>query len=146
MRVLLAGLISALVGCIQLVVILMIESRGTDERSGLIGGDVAFVVFALLVLTEVICVVALSMYRLSPWILKFLRDDWEACRVANAKRRYAAILQYTTVCAVLLRRVVVMIDTHSFSSGLLLSLCVALVSFLMPLFEDKNPDGLRGRN
>ena len=132
MNALLAGLIGGFFGLLQLFAILVIETRDEREKSGLLSSDTAFPIFAALVMTEIMCVMALSIYRISPWLLRKTGDAWEADRVGAARKRYGPMLRRTTVIATVLRRVVVMVDAGSFSPHLALSLGVALAAFLIP--------------
>ena len=109
-----------------------IEMHDDKEKSGMLASDSAFPIFALLVMTEIMCVMALSMYRISPWLLRVTGDQWESDRVTTAKKRYGTILQRTTVVATVARRIVVMVDAGAFSPNLALSLGVALAAFLVP--------------
>jgi hypothetical protein len=132
MNALFAGIVAGFCGLLQLIAIMAIEMQDENEKSGFLASDIAFPIFALLVLTEIMCVLALSMYRISPWLFRKIGDDWEANRIASARERYGTALQSTTIAATVLRRVVVMIDAGSFSSHLALSLGVALAVFLIP--------------
>ncbi len=126
------GLIGGFCGLVQLFAILLIESHEADEQSGFFSSDMAFPIFASLVMTEILCVMALSMYRVAPWVAHLIGDDWEERRISAGKRRYGEILQRTTVVATVLRRAVVMIDAGGFSPKLLFSLGVALAPLLIP--------------
>lgn len=132
MKALVAGLIAGFCGFLQLFAIWMIELQDEKEKSGSLASDSVFPLFALLVITEIMCVMALSMYRIAPWLLRVSGDKWEADRVSSAKKRYGALLQRTAVIAPLARRIVVMVDAGSFSSNLALSFGVALAAFLIP--------------
>lgn len=132
MNTFLASLIGGFCGLLQLVVIAVIESRNEHEQSGLLASDVAFAIFAVLVMAEIICVIALAMYRICPWLLRKTGDAWEADRVDEGRRRSEVWLQNTTVAATVLRRIVVTVDSGSFSSNLLLTLGVALAPLLIP--------------
>jgi len=132
MNALVAGLIAGLCGLLQLFAIMAIEMHDDKEKSGMLASDSAFPIFALLVMTEIMCVMALSMYRIAPWLLRVTGDKWEANRVTTAKKRYGTMLQRATVIATLARRIVVMADAGTFSSNLVLSLGVALAAFLVP--------------
>ena len=132
MNALVAGLIAGFCGFLQLFAIMMIEMQDEKEKSGILASDSIFPLFALLVMTEIMCVMALSMYRIAPWLLRVTGDKWEADRVTAAKKRYGTILQRTAVIAPLARRIVVMLDSGAFSSSLALFLGVALAAFLVP--------------
>ncbi len=127
-----AGLIGAGCGMIQLLVIMGIELSDEREKSGFHTSDRVFPIFAALVMTEILCVRALSMDRISPWLLRKTGDDWKANRVSVARQQYGRTLQRTTVIATVLRRLVVMADAGSFAPHLGLSLGVALASLLVP--------------
>ena len=132
MNALIAGLVAGFCGFLQLFAIMMIEMQDDKEKSGILASDSAFPLFALLVMTEILCVMALSMYRIAPWLLRVTGDKWEAERVTIARKRYGTILQRTAVIAPLARRIVVMLDAGAFSTSLALSLGVALAAFLVP--------------
>ena len=126
------GVIGGFCGLLQLFVILIIESHETEEPSGVFSSDTAFPIFAVLITTEIMCVMALSMYRVAPWVAHLLGDDWEERRISAGKKKYGLILQRTTVAATVLRRLVVMIDAGAFSTNLLFSLSIALAPLLLP--------------
>ncbi len=109
-----------------------VEMHDDKEKSGMLASEYAFLVFAVLVMTEIMCVMALSMYRISPWLLRITGDQGEADRVTAAKKRYGTILQRTTVVATVTRRIVVSMDAGAFSTNLALSLGIALAAFLVP--------------
>jgi hypothetical protein len=132
MNTLIAGLIAGFCGLLQLFAILMIETQDDKEKSGILASDSVFPLFALLVMAEIMCVMALSMYRIAPWLLRVTGEKWEADRITVAKKRYGAILQRTAIIATLARRIVVMLDAGAFSSSLAWSLGVALAAFLVP--------------
>jgi len=129
---LLAGIIGGFCGLLQLFAIFLIESAYDQERSGTLVSDQVFPIFAMLVMTEIICVIALSAYRISPWILRVLGDDWEANRISSAKKKYGTILQRLTLVATVSRRLIVMVDGGAFSFQMLASLCVALLPLIVP--------------
>ena len=131
MNSLLAAMIAGFCGLMQLIVILVIETEN-DEKSGLLTSDDVFPYFALLVMTEIMCIMALSIYRISPWLLRVTGEKREADRVSSAYRRYGTILARTTIVATLLRRGIVMIDTSSFSTNLTFSLLIPLTLILIP--------------
>lgn len=132
MNALLAGLIAGFFGLLQLCAIMMIEMQDEREKSGILAGEAVFPLFALLVMAEIMCVMALSMYRIAPWLLRVTGDKWEADRVTGARKRYGSVLQRAAVIAPLARRIVVMIDAGAFSATLALSLGVALAAFVVP--------------
>lgn len=133
MRVLLASIISGMVGLIQVIVIGIIESQQEEDAEKVIVSDVAGLCFALMLMVECVCVIGLGMYRYSPWILRLLREDpWEINRIVSARKRNARILQYVTMYSAVLRRAVIMADSQSFSTGLILSLFVALLPVVIP--------------
>ncbi len=111
---------------------MIIEMQDDKEKSGILASDSVFPLFALLVMAEIMCVMALSMYRIAPWLLRVTGDKWEADRVAAAKKRYGTILQQTAVIAPLARRILVMVGAGAFSASLALSLGVAVAAFLVP--------------
>jgi hypothetical protein len=132
MNALVAGLLAGFCGFLQLFAIMMIEMQDEKEKSGMLTSDAVFPIFALLVMAEIMCVMALSMYRIAPWLLRVTGDKWEADRVTGARKRYGTVLQRTAVIAPLARRIVVMIDAGAFSASLAFSLGVALAAFLVP--------------
>lgn len=127
-----AGLVGGLCGLLQLLAILFVETQQEDEKSGFHTSDTAFPLFALLVMAEIMCVMALAMYRVSPWVARACGDHAEAKRITQGKEKYGAVLQHSTVFATVLRRLVVMVDAGSFSSHVTLSLCIALAPLFLP--------------
>ena len=132
MRLVFAGLVGAFIGLIQLFVIAAIESRGSDP-SGVHSSGAVFPVWAFLVFLEVVGVIALSMYRVAPWILRILRADWEVRKVLEGRARNRGWIGRSVIACTMLRRAIVMIDVGAWSFDLLLSLAVALACFLVPL-------------
>lgn len=132
MRAFLAALAGGTCGALQLFAILVIEMNQEDERSGLDASDAAWPVFAFLVTVEIISVMALSMYRISPWVARALGDDWEAQRITAGKRRYGVILQRVTVGVTFARRLLVTVDAGAFSLSILYTLSIALIPLLIP--------------
>lgn len=126
------GFIGGLFGFFQLIGILVIETKRAEEKSGMLSSDSVFPVFGLLVMVEIMSVMALSMYRVSPWVARLVGEDAQAERISAGKRRYGKVLQYTTVATTFLRRAVVMIDDGHFSPALMASLSVALAPLLLP--------------
>lgn len=131
MRLIFAGCVGALVGLLQLIAAMAIEAR-EGGPSGIYSSDLAFPIFAILVLAEIFGVIALSMYRIAPWVLRLLRADWEAQKVREGKRDHAGWIAQTVVVAALLRRIVVMVDAQAWSPDLALSLVVTLLCLLIP--------------
>lgn len=132
MKAFLAALVGGACGALQLFAILMVEMNQEDERSGLDASDVAWPIFAFLVTVEIITVMALSMYRTSPWVARALGDDWEAQRITAGKKRYGLVLQRVTVGVTFARRLLVMVDAGAFSMSILYTLSIALVPLLIP--------------
>lgn len=132
MRLAFAGLFGAFIGLIQLFVIAAIESRGSGP-SGVHASDVVYPIWALLVFLEVVGVIALSMYRVAPWILRILRADWEVRKVLEGRAQNRGWIGRSVIACTMLRRAIVMIDAEAWSFDLLLSLAVALACLLVPL-------------
>lgn len=132
MRFFVASLVAAGLGLIQLCVIWFIESQYTQEKSGLLGDEIAFIIFGILIFAEAMCVIALSMYRITPWLLHLMRDDWEANRIKTGRKTRGPILHYVALGAFILRRLVTMVDNQSYSAELLLTLGIALLPFFVP--------------
>jgi hypothetical protein len=131
MRLLFAGCVGAFVGLLQLFAIMAIEFRAGGP-SGIDSSELAFPIFGALVFAEIIGVIALSMYRVAPWILRLLRADWEEQKVREGGKVHSGWLVRLVVVTSLLRRAVVMIDARLWSFDLLLSLGVALLCLLVP--------------
>ena len=132
MRLLIAGIVGGFVGFVQLFTIWMIEYTNESGRSGALSSDAVFPWFAALVMVEIMCVMALSMYRISPWIARLLGDSFEADRITEGRKRYGLILQRTTITAISLRRIIVGFDAGEFSWALSGSWAVALAPLLIP--------------
>jgi hypothetical protein len=132
MRLAFAGLLGAFIGLIQLFVIAAIESRGSGP-SGVHASDAMYPVWAFLVFSEIVGVIALSMYRVAPWILRVLRADWEVRKVLEGRARNRGWIGRSVIVCTMLRRALVMIDAGTWSFDLMLSLAVALACLLVPL-------------
>jgi|GEM_PF-6397880 len=132
MNTLLAGILGGFCGLVQLVMILALETRDADAKSGLLSGDAVFPIFACLVMIEIVSVIALAMYRVSPWILRLVGDPDEANRITSGKRKYGARLFHLTLIATVARRILVMVDFGVFVPSLFLSLGIALAPMILP--------------
>ena len=132
MRLLLAGIIGGFVGLIQLFIILLIETSHDNSPSGLLASDTAFSIFAIFVLVEIFGVITLSIYRISPWVLRLLRADWDAQRTIHERNKHSHAIHASILIATIGRRATVMIDTQTYDSVLFISLIVALAAFIIP--------------
>lgn len=121
----------------QLCIIAALEASRSTEPSGILSSEVAFPVFACLVALEIFCVITLAMYRISPWILHFLRDDFEAARIQDGKTRYSTMLSRVSILAIVARRVVIAIDYQTLDFALLISIPLALSSIFIPRLKFK---------
>ena len=131
MKLFFAGLVGGFIGLLQLFAIFYIEKH-EDGPSGVQASDIVFMIFGFLVMIEVICVMALSMYRISPWVVRILGDKWEANRITEAKKEYGIHLHRISLFATTVRRLIVMVDAGSFSISLLASMGIALFPFILP--------------
>lgn len=132
MNSLLAAILSGFIGLGQLITILILENHEDQDASGLLSSELIFPIFAALVMTEILTVISLSIYRISPWLLRLTGEKWEADRVARARTRYGSNLQLATILATVLRRLVVAIDSGTLSVNLGASLAVALAALAIP--------------
>ena len=132
MRLLLAGIIGGFVGLIQLFIILAIETSHDNSPSGLLASETAFAIFAIFVLIEIFGVITLSIYRISPWILRLLGADWDAQRTIREKNKHSHAIHASILIATIGRRATVMIDTQAYDILLVISLLVALAAFIIP--------------
>jgi hypothetical protein len=132
MRLLFAGIIGGMIGFLQLLIIAAIEAAHSTSPDFAAASDLAFAIFGCFFVVEALSVITLSIYRISPWILRLLRADWDADRTILERKKHSRALHAATIISTLGRRVILMIDHQTWDPILLVSLIVALAAFLIP--------------
>lgn len=102
------------------------------EDSFLPRGDAAYFVFSLTWLAEMFALIIIAMYRISPWIARALRDEWEASRILRDKRRHVAALEWVSSMAIFVRAMVRGLDSGHLSSAVVIGAAFACVPFVIP--------------
>ena len=81
---------------------------------------------------EMMAVIALAMFRISPFIARLLGDAREAQRIEASKRQRYYIIQTTSALIVVASRIVFSINVGDLSIEAALALGVGLLSFAFP--------------
>jgi hypothetical protein len=132
MRMLIAGLFGALVGVLQQALTYYFDGKGAARYdlpwSHWHFEDTGIFLLAMvtLMMVELICVMALYMYRCGPWICRMLGAEWEAGRIGAAKVLNEPRIVRSILVAVLLRRSLLFVS----GVGSFLGLACALLAFL----------------
>ena len=113
----------------QLLVLLALDSM--DEGSRPLQSDLGAMLFALALMVEAAALIALSMYRFSPWIAHFLGDEWEANRIKGDRHHVPFIMRLSAAMIILLRTIQA-VDGGSVTPATLLGVAFALLPFLVP--------------
>lgn len=95
-------------------------------------GDFAYFVFSLTWMAEMFALIVIAMYRFSPWMARFLRDEWEASRILQNKSRHVAIVEWTSMAAILLRAMIRVLDSGHLTSAVLVGGAFAVVPLIVP--------------
>jgi hypothetical protein len=129
MRRAIAAVVGGLVGFLQIMTIAFL-----DERAGRppIKGDLAAVLFVVLMCLDVMAVIALSMFRVSPFVARLLGDTQEAQRIEESKKIRRFAIQTASAIIILLQRIVVAVSDGHVSKESAIALAVALLPFALP--------------
>jgi hypothetical protein len=130
MRSFIAACIGAVVGFIAVAIIALLDSMSGESKMP--EGEPLFWLFASAWMAEGFAVIVICMYRISPWIARALRDEWESKRIANAGKMHVPWLERACALAIAVRRTAQTIDTGHISAGLFVALVVAALPFVLP--------------
>jgi hypothetical protein len=131
MRAFVASLIGGGIGFAQVIILAIVDSSN-DDRSRVPQGDIAYWVFAATWMAETISVIAISMYRFSPFIVRVMGDDWEADRINKGRRSSGPKIEMAASAAIVVRRIVQYMDIGHISAGTVIGLTIATFPFLIP--------------
>lgn len=132
-RAFIAALIGAGIGMTQFIYVAFLDA----EHGGFLPkGDLAYFFFSLTWLAEMFALIVIAMYRISPWIARLLRDEWEASRILRDRKRNVSVLEWISMVAILGRAAVRAVDSGHITSAVVVGGVFALVPFFVP-----NPRG-----
>lgn len=128
LRAFIAALVGAAVGMCQFLYVAFLDAA---HGGFLPKGDLACF-FSLTWLAEMFALIVIAMYRFSPWIARFLRDEWEASRILRDKRRHVAIVEWASMAAILGRAVIRALDSGQLTSAVFVGGAFAVVPLIVP--------------
>jgi hypothetical protein len=138
MRAFIAATIGALVGFLQFLLLAFLDA--SRDASSMPAGDVAYSVFAATWIAEMFGLIVIAMYRVSPWIARLLRDDWEASRILRDKKSHISIAECLSSAAIVVRVVIRIVDSGHISLGSFLGVVFASLPFVLSHPERKKPN------
>ena len=143
MRAFIAATIGASVGFLQFLLMAFLDASRDDSRMPT--GDFAYSVFAATWLAEMFGLIVIAMYRVSPWIARLLRDDWEASRILRDKKSHVSVAEWLSSAAVVIRVAIRIVVSGHVSLGSVLGVAFASLPFVLPRPERKRPNPTSGR-
>jgi hypothetical protein len=139
MRLLLTACLSALFGLIAQIVAFGLEVSLSGGAVYLPASEWAVVPTALAVAVEILAIMVMWMYRISPWLLILMRDRFESDRIARAKPEAMDWTTRMIVIAMTVRWLVHMADTGSFVLPPLIPVAFCLWPVLLPKPAQSRP-------
>jgi hypothetical protein len=130
MRAFVAAIVGGGIGFMQVFILALLDAS-RNEESTLPKGDAAYWIFACTWVAETIAVIAISMYRFSPFVARMLGDNWEANRSKKEKKTKVATVEWLSSAAIIVRRAVQLFDSGHLSRGLFFGLAIASLPFVI---------------
>jgi len=124
-----AGVVGGVVGAIQLLAMAWLDEQTSRPFPKEDWAQGAFVCLSVL---QVFAVIALTMYRVSPWVARFLGNTYEAdsIEVEGVTRR--VVFQWAATIIIFLQRAVVVVSDWRVSKETAFALVIALLPLLIP--------------